>query len=163
KTASTMLDFEVHARGRKCAKTDRPFEPGEEYFSVLLAEGANVVRYDYGADAWDGPPETSIGWWKSVVPDHSNRKLHWAPNDVMLHYFEQIENQPEKEDVRYVLALLMLRRRVLRLEEEERPGEPQMTLYCPKNENTYHVRTAPPDDARIEAIQEELAELLFGK
>ena len=41
-----MLEFDVQSRSRKCAKTDRPFEPGEEFFSVLLPEGSNVVRYD---------------------------------------------------------------------------------------------------------------------
>ena len=82
-----MLDFDVQSRSRKCAKTDRPFEPGEEFFSVLLPEGSNVARYDYSAAAWEGPPENSIGWWKSQVPDHRGNKVNWAPNEVMLHYF----------------------------------------------------------------------------
>ena len=70
----------------------------------------------------------------------------------------------EKQDVRYVLALLMVRRRILRWEE----GEPtdadagQLELYCPLNENTYRVDVANPSPTRVEAIQEELAELLFS-
>jgi hypothetical protein len=160
-----MLDFEIHARGRKCAKTDRPFETGEEFYSVLVSDGASVVRCDYAADAWEGPPEKAIGWWKSLVPDSSSRKMHWAPNDVMLNYFEQIADNPEKQDVRYVLTLLMIRRRVLRLEEadaSDASGE-EISVYCPKNEQTYKVRVATPPAERVEAIQNELAELLFGK
>jgi hypothetical protein len=156
-----VLDFEIHARSRKCHATDRPFEPGETFYSALVSEGSNVVRYDYAKDAWQGPPEKCVGWWKSVVPDVRGGKTHWAPNDVMLHYFEQIAENPEKQDVRYVLTLLMVRRRVLRLEEkEDSPGE--LVVFCPKNEQTYHVAIADPPNERVDAIQNELAELLFG-
>lgn len=164
-----MLDFEVHARGRKCAKTQRPFEPGEEYYSALVSEGAQVVRYDYAADAWEGPQEKTVGWWKSQVPDAKAKGMHWAPNDVMLHYFEQLEGNPEKADVRYILALLMVRRRVLRMEESDAVEQPSggevgetMEVYCPKNEKTYHLPVAQPSPQRVSAIQEELAELLFA-
>lgn len=156
-----MLDFDVHARGRKCTATDRLFEAGETFFSALVSQGASVVRYDYARDAWPGPPEGCIGWWKSVVPDVRSGRVHWAPNDVMLHYFEQIAENPEKLDVRYVLALLLIRRRVLRLEEhDDSPHE--LVAFCPKNEQTYHVPIADPPAERVEAIQNELAELLFG-
>jgi hypothetical protein len=156
-----VLDFEINSRSRKCSATDRPFEPGETFYSALVSEGGSVVRYDYAKSAWQGPPERCIGWWKSVVPDARGGKTHWAPNDVMLHYFEQIAENPEKQDVRYVLTLLMIRRRVLRLEEKEgSPGE--LVVFCPKNEQTYHVAIADPPSERIDAIQNELAELLFG-
>ncbi len=91
-------------------------------------------------------PENTLGWWKSQVPDPKSRKLHWAPNDVMLHYFTQIDQQPEKEDVRYILALLMIRRRILRLEETERDeqGREIMILYCPRDENEYSVTAKMP-------------------
>ena len=41
--------------------------------------------------------------------------IKW-PNDVMLELFDQWDGQPDKEDLRYVLTLLLIRRRVLRLE-----------------------------------------------
>jgi hypothetical protein len=156
-----MLDFEVHARSRKCSATDRLFEPGETFYSALVSSGADVARYDYAASAWQGPPEHCIGWWKSVVPDVRGGKMHWAPNDVMLHYFEQIAENPEKVEVRYVLTLLMIRRRVLRLEDKD-DSSGELIVFCPKNEQTYHVPIADPPAKRVAAIQDELAKLLFG-
>ena len=51
---------------------DRPgFAPGETYYSVLVAEGAELKRYDYAADAWQGPPAEAVGWWKSQIPDRT--------------------------------------------------------------------------------------------
>lgn len=159
-----MLDFEIQRCTRRCAKTDRELQPGETFFSVLVPSGAEVIRQDFSVEAWTGPPEVSLGWWKSQLPDQAAKKVHWAPNDVMLHYFEQLEEQPEKLDVRYVLALLMVRRRVLRLDDtgKNEHGEETLTVFCPRNEKIYEVLVVTPDAARAEQIQEELARLLFG-
>lgn len=159
-----MLDFEVQRCTRRCAETARELHPGEEFFSVLVSRGADVVRFDYCNEAWQGPPDDALGWWKSQMPSPHSNRVNWAPNDVMLHYFEQLEGQPEKIDVRYVLALLMVRRRVMRLEETETDvdGTELLVLFCPRNENEYRVAVAAPSPARIEEIQNELSQLLFA-
>ncbi len=160
-----VLDFEIQRCTRHCAETNREFEPGETFYSVLIAEGADTVRRDYCQEAWKGPPENVLGWWKSIMPDRNANKVHWAPNDVMLHYFEQLEDRPDRVDTRYILALLMIRRRVVRLEETETndSGREVMNLYCPRNEKQYEVVVDTPDEKRVDEIQQELAELLFSK
>lgn len=159
-----MIDFEVQRCTRRCAKTDREFQPSEEFYSALISEGSAVVRYDYSKEAWDTPPDNALGWWKSRMPEPNARKVNWAPNDVMLHYFEQLADDASKVDVRYVLALLMIRRRVVRLEEtrHDEDGRELMVLYCPKNENEYVIRVVEPVGDRVKEIQEELARLLFA-
>jgi hypothetical protein len=157
-----MLDFEVQRCTRHCAETGREFVPGETYFSALIEQGGDVVRRDYSVEAWRTPPAGALGWWKSQMPEPHARKLHWAPNDVMLHYFEQLDGVADKQDVRYILALLMIRRRVLRLEQTETDaqGGEVLALYCPRNENEYRAAVAAPGDRRVHEIQEELARLL---
>lgn len=159
-----MLDFDVQRLTRRCCQTDRQFQPGDIVYSVLVAEGAEVNRQDFSEQAWNGPPEGTIGWWKSQMPDLSATRMHWAPNDVILHYFEQIEGNSEKADMRYVLALLMIRRRIVRLEETEQDDQhgEVLVLYCPRNEREYRVPVVVPPEPRIGEIQGELAELLFA-
>ena len=159
-----MLDFDVQRFTRQCCETDRQFEPGDVVYSAIVAVGANVIRKDFSEKVWTGPPEGTIGWWKSQVPDAQATRMHWAPNDVILHYFEQLEGDTEKADMRYVLALLMIRRRIVRLEEteaDEQDGD-TLVLYCPRNEREYRVTTATPSESRVDEIQNELAELLFA-
>lgn len=159
-----MIDYEVQRCTRHCAATGRKLEPGEEFYSTLTAEGSQVVRHDYAKEAWQGPPERVLGWWKSHMPDQNAKKLHWAPNDVMLDLLESLESQPDKRDMRYVLALLLIRRRVVRLEETEtdETGGEVSVLYCPRREATYRVATATPGDERTAEIQQELSRLLFA-
>jgi len=136
-----MIDYEVQRCTRHCAVTGRELQPGETFYSTLSAAGAQVVRNDYSQESWQGPPEGILGWWKSHMPARDAKKMHWAPNDVMLDLLETLESQPDKQDLRYVLALLLIRRRVVRLEETERglvyrrpePGGVQELFERPSN------------------------------
>ncbi|MEX0819797.1 MAG: hypothetical protein WD070_09380 [Pirellulaceae bacterium] len=159
-----MFDFDIQRCTRHCAKTEREFRPGEIFLSVLIPQGASVVRHDYSREAWDELPENAIAWWKSQMPEPNAKKVNWAPNDVMLHYFEQLESDPARADVRYVLALLMVRRRIVRIEDTETDdaGQEQLVLYCPKNETEYKVAILNPSPERATEIQDELSKLLYA-
>ena len=63
-----MIDYEVQRCTRHCAATGRELQPGETFYSTLTAEGSQVVRHDYSVEAWQGPPEGVLGWWKSHMP-----------------------------------------------------------------------------------------------
>ncbi|MGA2032437.1 MAG: hypothetical protein ABSG68_09290 [Thermoguttaceae bacterium] len=156
------MDYEVQRPTRQCFATGRELAPGEEFYSVLVAEGADLRRRDYAAEAWQGPPPGAIGWWKAQVAEPHKGRRRRAPNEVLLQVFEEIGQQPERQDMRYMLALLLVRRRVMRLEEQRRDphGGETAVLYCPRRETTYEVRAAAPQPERIEQIQEELARLL---
>jgi hypothetical protein len=168
-----LLDFEVQRPARRCAATDRPLEPGEECYSVLEVAGAEIVRKDYCRDAWRGPPEAAFGWWKSRVPEPIAKKIKLAPNDVLLELFDQLADQPQQQDVRYVLTLLLVRRRVFRLETAPEPAhgragqdgeEPLETMfvYCPKRDASYQVPAVFPSGERIDEIQQQLSDLLIA-
>jgi len=156
------MDYELQHCTRHCAASGRELQPGEWYYSVLTDDGSDLKRHDYSIEAWQGPPEDALGWWKAQVPDLHSKKKHWAPNDVMLHFFDELADQPDRQDMRYVLALLLVRRRVMRVEEEEydEQGRQFAVLYCTRRDTTYRVPVVVPDESRVEAIQEELARLL---
>ena len=158
------MDYEIQRCTRHCSVTERDLAPGEYFYSALVSDGAEMERLDYSIDAWSGPPQNAVGWWKSRMPVANEKRMRWAPNDVMLEFFGQLEQQPDKQDMRYVLALLLVRRRVMRLEERElgENGAEILVLYCPRRETTYRVPESAPEDSRIDEIQEELARLLFA-
>lgn len=157
-----MVDFDISRCSRRCAATDRELKAGETCFSVLSDETGQTIRRDYSAEAWTGPPAGALGWWKSTVVDPNAKRMHWAPSDVMLNYFVQLADNPAVEDARYVLGLLLVRRRILRSEttEQDASGREVLVLYCPRTESEHRVPVAPPTAERAEAIQQELAQLL---
>lgn len=159
-----MLDFEIDRCTRRCAATDRELAEGEEFFSVLVRDGAEVRRRDYCLAAWPGPPAEAIGWWKSRMPVSHSKKPKLAPNEVLLNYFRELAAEPQRADMRYVLALWLVRRRVLR------PEDPQshhldgawIALDCPRDEQRYQVQVVSPPEERFAEIETELARLLYA-
>ena len=156
------MDYDVQRSAKHCVVTNREFAPGETYYSVLLAEGDGWRRADYSTEAWTGPPEGIIGWWKLRVPDAKSKKKSRAPNDVMLRFFDELAAAEEKQDMRYVLALLLVRRRVMRHEDTERDeqGNEWMVLHCPRRDETYKIPVVLPESQRVDEIQGELTRLL---
>jgi hypothetical protein len=63
-----------------------------------------------------------------------------------------------------VLSLLLVRRRVLRLEDTQQDplGRELSLLYCPRRETTYKVVSVLPDEQRAAEIQAELERILSG-
>jgi hypothetical protein len=157
-----MTDYEIGRCTRRCFITGRELGEGEVCYSALMPDGTGVVRRDYASDAWEGPPEGAIGWWKTVVVDPAAGRATWAPQDVMLNFFERLLDEPASEDARYVLALLLVQRRILRVEEEEKDaaGRGTLRLHCSRNQREYRVAEVMPTRERSAAIQQQLAELL---
>lgn len=189
-----LIDFDIQRCTRRCAATERELLPGEEYFSVLMpgdlaTNREGVERADYSLPAWTGPPAEALGWWKSRLPNGKNGKPKLAPNEVLLALFDQWAEEPERVEARYVLALLLVRRRIFRLEEgvsfdaapqaqdaglklmsEEATEDPstesdepqeKLHLYCPKQDTWRETQVADPSAERSQAIQAELLELLY--
>ncbi len=158
------MDDEVQRCTRHCATTGRELQPGEAFFTTLVAEGATLARHDYSCEAWTGPPDGVLGWWKSRMPEATTKKAQLAPNDVILQLFDQLAEQPDKADMRYVLGLLLVRRRVARQEDSDidDEGREWMVMYCPRREATLKTLVSMPSDARAAEIQDELARLLYA-
>jgi len=159
-----MIDYEIHRTLRRCATCQRELAEGEEFYSALVPHGRQVERQDHCPACWHGAPEKAVGWWKSHVPHRDAPKTRLAPNDVLLGYFQQLEGNREMADTAYVLALLLVRRRVLRVEETltDAAGREVLVLYCSRDESTHRISAVVPSDQRVAEIQQQLAQLLFA-
>jgi hypothetical protein len=157
-----LLEFDVRSCSRRCSSTERELEPGDVYFSVLEAAGAELVRHDYSVEAWEGEPEECVGWWRSRVPAKEGSKPKLAPTDVMLNLFVALDSRPEDESFRYLLGLLLLRRRALRRDDSQMTDEGRevLTLFCPRRDETFELIVADPDAAQTQLLQQRLIDLL---
>lgn len=162
------MDFDIQRCSRVCAATGRPLADGEEIVSALVRDGKDLKRLDYAADAWPGESESVVSHWRSHVPSREAKAQRMAPSDLLLQLFDDLEQQPDQRALRYVLALLLLRRRVFRLEEAIELGKQpkttdtheQITVYCARREATYQVDVEAPDAAQVAALQQRWSELL---
>jgi hypothetical protein len=159
-----LLEFELKNCSRTCAASARPLSPGEVYFSVLVTAGNDFLRQDYSVDAWQGPPDDCIGWWRSRVPSKDDAQPRLAPTDVMLNLFEALEDRPAEVAFRYLLGLLLMRRKVLRRDDSRRDdlGREVLTMHCQRRQKDYDLVAAEPDSEQTAKLQEQMLNLLYG-
>lgn len=157
-----MVEFEFRRPGRQCSVGNRPLEAGEEFYSVLMERDENdLVRIDIAASAWTGPPEGCLGWWRARVPELQKGRVYWAPPEVLLLFFQHSIDHKQHE-IAYVMALLLMRKRILAWTETRDTAEGrELVLSCARNQTEYVVRECELQDSQVAAIQSELSEKLF--
>ncbi|MDR3233273.1 MAG: hypothetical protein LBT46_06385 [Planctomycetaceae bacterium] len=166
--------MDIPRPSKTCSVSHRELLPGDEFFSVLTDEDGLLRRLDIAAEYWNSPPENCLGWWKTAVPENTAKKdamiLNGAiPNDSLLKIFEELTFAAENGyvrsdvcgDVRYVLTLLLLRRRLFRLEREETGEDEKKTMFIVslRDSTEYAVAVVMPDQERLEEIQRILEDM----
>jgi len=157
-----MMDFQIKRTSRHCHATERELQPGEPFFSDLVDEDGVLSRQDYCQEAWQGPSEGSIGWWRARIPETEGGRVYWAPRDVLLAYFDSLVDKTEHIATTYVMGLLLVRKRILQLVDSETTelGE-FLELRRAKDKRTYKVQVVDLSDGQVNDIQRELGDQLF--
>ena len=136
-------------------------QPGEACWSVLIEQDGKLVRQDICADAWQGPPEGAIGHWRCTVPSGSDSGRIKLDADSLFEYFLQLNESPNviQQQYRYVLSLLLLRKRRLILEEVcEIDDRPVMRLVGSGGEGPFDVPEEELSEDQIQRLQQQLFE-----
>jgi hypothetical protein len=159
-----MTNFDFRRTSRKCFVTGRTFERGEEFVSTLIEQDNELVRKDYSIDHWDQSADNCIGWWKTRLPILEKGRVYWAPRDVLLSYFHYLRSQNDQSDAVYVMSLLLIRKRIMRLLEtvlDTAENRQTMILVNAGEPNRIEVPIVELSDQRLQEIQQDLADKLF--
>ena len=160
-----MQDYTIHRCTRRCHKSDRPLEPGEPFYSVVLSKGSELLRLDFAEKEWNGPPEGAIGWWRGRMPVPESMARKPVPDSILLQTLSELCQQPEEGSLAYLLGVLLIRRKVLTQSRDDEPtksdDENYMHLIEPDAGIEYWVPCAPPPEEQLETIQQALEELLY--
>ena len=158
-------EYKVSRCSRQCHTLQRPLREGEWYYSVVLESGDEYVRHDYSAESWQGPPEGTIGWWKSRMPTSDEKKLVLALPEVLIDLLRQMGQFPDKEKSRYLLALMLMRRRILRPAKRDEnvvdDGEELLRVEVIADGSVIEVPICSISRSEADAVKGELDELLY--
>ncbi|MDA1016259.1 MAG: hypothetical protein O3A00_17610 [Planctomycetota bacterium] len=153
------MDFQLRSVGKTCEKSGHPLAPGEVCHSVLVERHGKMTRLDYSHEAWSGPPEDAVAYWRVQVPDATEKQTPTITTDGLMSYFEQLSEAPNtvQEQMRYVLALMLLQRRRLKLEGSRTDGDIEyLQLSGSRGDGDFEVRQQSLSDEEIEQLQSQL-------
>jgi hypothetical protein len=158
-----MTEYQIEVNTRRCAITGRELQPGDRFYSVLLDEGGKFHRRDYGSDAWQGPPEGAFSFWAGRIPAGTEDTRPRIDDDLLVDCFQRLEGDanPDRERFRYVVALLLMRRKRFKFEEARTEGDREVLLLrCVRTRNQYRVVNPRLTEAEMAAVQEEVFKVL---
>jgi hypothetical protein len=153
------MDFNIRPMSKVCAATGELLVAGSECWSALVEENGRTVRHDFSLDGWTGPPEATVGYWRCQVPVDSSTGPQLIDPDSLFDYFVQLCESPNtvEQDYQYVLALLLLRKRRLILEQTmEIDDRPAMRLNGSGGEGPFDVEERELTEQQILQLQDQL-------
>jgi hypothetical protein len=154
-----MLDYQIQPNTRRCSLTGRDLKPGERYYSVLLDEDGRFVRRDYSLEAWQGPPHGAFSFWVGKIPTGEAKKRPPIDDELLLDCFTRLEGEtePARVNFRFVLALLLMRRKRLKLEGSVvEDGDEILLMRCTRGGAEQRVVNPQLTDEQIAEVQEEV-------
>lgn len=156
-----MFEYEIAKQGRQCSVTGRELGAGETVYSALFSESGSLIRRDYCQEAWNDSPPHAIASWKSKIEKQVGKPKP-APSEAILEAFLALEDSYDRADLRYLLGLLLIRRRVFRHEGIERSpsGREELVVFCAKTEHVYRIATVNPDPNRMKQMESEIGQIL---
>lgn len=153
------MEYEFRPIGKKCATTGADLVPGSVCHSVLVEKNGDFERLDFSDEGWRGPPEGAVGTWKCSVPKAAEVRKQALDTDALFGFFEQLveTGRPDEEGLRYILALLLMRKRKLKLDGSRTEGtDDYLQLSGIQGEGAYEVRDLHLSDAEMEQLQQDL-------
>ena len=164
--AVTEMDYQIQPNSRRCAISGRELQPGERFFSALVEEEHQFVRRDYSMSAWQGPPVGAFSFWTGLVPTSQDKVKPRFDDDLLEECFHRLDGQtePSRVNFRYVVALLLMRRRRLKFETSSvQGGREIMTLRGLRSGEKHDVINPRLSDDEMMQVQEEVFQVLGWK
>lgn len=158
-----MIDYQIQPSTRRCCVTGRELRPGERYYSVLLEEDGKFVRKDYSTEAWPGAPSGAFSFWMGRLAPPQGKRRQPIDDEMLLDCFQRLEGQlePSRIRFRYVVALLLMRRRRLKFEETQQDGSQEvLVLRCTRTGVRHPVVNPALTDEELAMVQDDVFQAL---
>jgi hypothetical protein len=159
-----MTEYEIQGPTRVCAATGRELKPGDRFHAVLVEQGGKLVRIDYAAEAWPGSSPDAVAHWNGRVPATDKPRKPVVNDDALLGCFDRLKDStdPDGMNFRYVVALLLMRRKRFRFEDviRDTAGRDVLLLKDAKGGTVQQITDPRLTDDQIAAVQTEVFRVL---
>ena len=119
-------EWEIKSRAHCCARTGKQFAQGEYFYTLLFRDGEGFRREDISEEAWANRNENiePFSFWRSKYEARAPSAPEPLPKDDAESLLRRlIANQdPASANARYILALMLERKRILRPVESRDAG-----------------------------------------
>jgi len=164
-------DYQIESSRRTCHVCGRQFEPAEEYVSGLMeverdeAHPHGLSRLDYCGEHWPADRTGWLAFWRTRVPEPEEpvRKRFVIDEARMLDVLFRLDGTEDavKLDLRYVIGLILIRKRRLKLTgTRRRGGRSLMLVRKSRSKEIFELEDRRLSDEAVVAVSREIGSLL---
>ncbi|MBN2593575.1 MAG: hypothetical protein JXA81_08720 [Sedimentisphaerales bacterium] len=158
-----MSEWEITKPLGQCYGTERKIEYGEEYFAALVETEEGLQRRDFCAEYWESEKPDVFCYWKTRLPEPGQKKQLFVDDQMLMAFFDRLEKETEQEKInfRFVLALILMRKRILKYDETKNDGDQE--IWCLRvvgEKQIVEVINPHLDEEQIELLSSQIGEIL---
>lgn len=121
--AAAAQPYAVSRPAGRCAVTGQALPPGTPFMAMLKDTAAGLERVDVSLDAWPQVDAAeALAYWRAVMPQPDQvKKKPFVDDETLVTLFERLADtdEPHKIHFRFVLGLILMRKRVLLYEASD--------------------------------------------
>jgi len=158
-------EWEIRSRGEQCTATGRQFAEGEAFYTLLFREKSGFRREDLCEEAFKQRDNKTqpFSFWRSKfeppAPPPPETLAKETAEDLLRRYIE--EDEPQHANTRYILALMLERKRLLKQTDVQMDGNQRVLIYeRTKTGEVFVIRDPQLRLDQIAVVQEQVGELL---
>jgi hypothetical protein len=158
-----MDEWEIDKPHGQCYGSGRKIGYGEEYFAALVETGEGLARRDFCDEYWLTEKPNVYCYWKTRMPRPNEKKHKFVDDAMLMAFFERLgkETEQEKINFRFVLALVLMRKRRLKYDSSEtRDGKEIWRLRITGKKEFVEVINPKLDDEQIKQLTLQIGEIL---
>ena len=163
-----MNEWNIQSRGHACQSCQKPFVGGETYHTILFDEKKDFLRTDVCVKCWTEQFSESRDRKGFISCWHAEYEVPPAPVDAiqkenaetLLRKLIEV-NDPRYAAASYILAVMLERKRILKVKEQIRIEGKRIFVY--EQPRTGDVFTIPDPDLQLnqlETVQRDVGQLL---
>lgn len=159
-----MADWEIKKPIGRCCATGREFAPEEDYYAALVETPDGLERRDFSREYWEANRPQVFCFWKTRMPNPQKKKQQlFVDPEMLLAFFDRLasETEPEKLNFRFVLMLILLRKKRLKYEgSRTHEGREIWTLRVVGQDRTVDVLNPNLTDEQIQQLSQQMGQIL---
>lgn len=157
-----MTDWKFTKRGAQCSQCTRPFGEGEPHVSSLAVEGEAVARVDACLACWKRRAGADdLFWWRTRHTADKPRGLALNLEALESLFFALgSREQTSLRELRYVLCLILMRKRRLKIERVGRSTRGEVLVVSrPRREELHEVDVFDFTPEKIDELRSRLQDV----
>jgi hypothetical protein len=162
-------NWHIRSRARECAATGRPFDDGESIVAAIFPdpESSGYLRKDFCADAWKNrspDDEAPFSFWRTtfVIPQSVERAevvQKESAEDLFRRLVE--EDEEHTDNVRYILAVMLERQKIIRETDNQRTPTGILRVYEHRRiGDVFLIKDPDIPLSKIDEVQADIIQLL---